>query len=70
MFFLTSEEKLKWHLGGCRQNSFQKIEFPESLPFEKPILKFKNIRDSLKQGFVAYADFESVLLPSKNDDYI
>lgn len=51
------------HLEDCRKNQQQKVRMPSSIPFEKPTLKFSNFQNTLKQGFVAYSDWESILRP-------
>lgn len=57
-------DKLVEHKNACFQHLPQKIKLPlPDVPFEKPVLRFKNFQHCLRTPFVVYADFESVLSP-------
>lgn len=68
LYCFRSDEKLKSHINNCESNEFQTSKTPPDFNhlFENPVLKFKNYRNRLKQGFTAYADFESLLVPTEN----
>lgn len=63
-----SKNNFNIHLEDCRKNDFQAVKMPTSIPFEVPTLKFSNFQNTLKQGFVAYSDFESILSPVDQED--
>lgn len=59
------ENLLVEHEQNCRKNAPQKIKLPSE---GNDLLYFKELHKQLKVPFVIYADFESILSPSKQDN--
>ena len=60
----SSEEILKSHIKDCfKINGKQRIIMPKKGEY----VKFKNYERKIKSSFIIYADFESILLPEKNE---
>ena len=71
LYCFTYQNLLKNHIPECSIHPVQKIIFPEPKDNEDDdfdILRFKNIRRTLPVPFAFYCDFESFLIPVKDDD--
>ena len=59
----STEGILKRHIKNCfKNNDKQKIVMPKKCEY----IKFKNYERKIKSSFMAYADFESILVPEDN----
>ena len=70
LYCFTNPNWLKNHISECSIHPVQKITFPEPKDNEDvdfDILRFKNIRLTLLVSFALYCDFESFLVPVKDD---
>ena len=71
LYCFTNPNLLKNHIPECSIHPVQKITFPEptdNQDVDFDILRFKNIRRTLHVPFALYCDFESFLVPVKDDD--
>ena len=71
LYCFTYQNLLKNHIPECSIHPVQKITFPEpkdNKDIDFNILRFKNIRRTLPVPFALYCDFESFLVPVKDDD--